>query len=153
MTIRPATHVKFPLGSQVQHTKGGVYRVVATPDTCVIEQTGEPAYAYIGGDGRIWVRAQSVMEDGRFTLLGKSADLYEDILEMVSSGEGLVARQGAAGLAFLCLTPRVAWDTFIQSLVTARESPTALSRFLNLVQFEATELRTYFCKHRDRPLT
>lgn len=148
MALKPHTPVLFPIGARVLHAKGGGYRIVGTPDSCVLEHSGEPAYACIGGDGRIWIYAQDVMEGGCFSRLEGSGDLYEDILDMVSSGENLVERQGVAGLAYLRLTPRVAWDTFIQSLVTSRETPTTLSRFLNLVQFEATELRTYFCKHR-----
>lgn len=60
----------------VRHLKTrGVYRIVHTPEHCFIEATGEPAYAYqflfLPGApaerrGRIWVRSQREMEDGRF---------------------------------------------------------------------------------------
>jgi hypothetical protein len=65
----PTPTPMFGRGDVVTHQKGGHYTIVGTPDTYVIEETGEPAYAYQGKDGRIWVRSQTKMEDGRFQLL------------------------------------------------------------------------------------
>lgn len=143
------TPILFPVGSRIRHKKGGLYRVLATPDVCYIERTLEPAYAYIAAEGTIWIRPQQEMEDGRFQKLGsiESAD-YEDILEMVTSGDGLAERQAAMGLNFLSVSPRAAWDIFIAALCRSRDSAVTLSRFLNQVQFEATELRNFFLKRR-----
>jgi uncharacterized iron-regulated membrane protein len=67
---------KLPLfrpGQVVTHLKTkGEYRIHGTPDNYVIEATGEPAYAYgarkqEGSNlGKIWIRSQTEMEDGRF---------------------------------------------------------------------------------------
>lgn len=141
--------VRFPIGAMVRHKKGGIYRVLGTPDACRIEKTLEPAYAYISGEGAIWFRSQVEMEDGRFELLPAAASEYEDLLEMVSSGEGLLERQAHSGFSFLDVTPSRAWDLLLKSLVLSQESPSALSRFLNQVQFEAHQLRDFFSKRRS----
>lgn len=61
---------KFGIGSRVRHMKtGGEYVIEEGPERCRLESTGEPAYAYRGDDGILWVRAQSIMEDGRFVAL------------------------------------------------------------------------------------
>lgn len=72
---------KFKQHSIVQHVKtGGYYHVVATPEVCKIEASGEPAYSYrkliVHPDGSfedgkdVWVRGQTNMEDeGRFKLI------------------------------------------------------------------------------------
>lgn len=140
--------VRFQIGSMVRHKKGGIYRVLGTPDACRIEKTLEPAYAYISGEGAIWFRSQVEMEDGRFELLPAASSEYEDLLEMVSSGEGLLERQAHSGLSFLDVTPSRAWDLLLKSLVFSQESPSTLSRFLNQVQFEANQLRDFFLKRR-----
>lgn len=144
-----ATPVRFPVGTYLRHVKGGLYRVVGTPERCRIEKTGEPAYAYLGEDGDIWVRPQGETEDGRFEVhaTGDSSE-YEDLLEMVSSGENLVERQASYGLSFLVVTPPRAWDLLLSALARSKESPAALSRFLNQVQFEAGQLRDFFLKRR-----
>jgi len=63
----------FQRGNRVQHVKtGGVYAIVMLPHEVTIEATGEPAYGYSAVDaqdqcvGPMFVRAQSIMEDGRF---------------------------------------------------------------------------------------
>lgn len=145
-----AMAVLFPIGSFVRHKKGGVYRILGTPDACRIENTLEPAYAYLSGDGAIWFRPQSEMEDGRFSVVAPSPEENEDLLEMVSSGEGLVTRQAQYGLTFFEVSPQRAWDLLLMGLVRSTDAPAALSRFLNQVQFEAEQLRNYFIKRRKR---
>lgn len=64
--------MRFKKRQLVMHVKtGNVYRIVYTPVHCRIEETNAPAYAYRRadektGDLTLWVRAQDVMEDGRF---------------------------------------------------------------------------------------
>ena len=53
----------------VRHkASGGIYRIIYEPARCRIEASGEPAYAYrdLERRGPVWVRAQTIMEDGRF---------------------------------------------------------------------------------------
>ncbi len=58
---------KFDSESRVRHVKtGGEYWIEEVPERCRLESTGEPAYAYRGEDGILWVRSQVQMEDGRF---------------------------------------------------------------------------------------
>lgn len=140
--------VRFPLGSSLRHKKGGRYRVIGTPDTCRIEKTLEPAYAYISEEGAIWFRPQSEMEDGRFELLNSDAHQYEDLLEMVSTGENLTERQAAYGLSFIQLAPARAWDILVMAFAHSSESPAALTRLLNQIQFEVTQIRDFFLKRR-----
>ncbi len=60
----------FHPGSILTHRKGGTYTVILTPDICTLEETREPAYAYLAqSTGKIHVRRQSEMEDGRFSLI------------------------------------------------------------------------------------
>ena len=60
----------FQAGSILTHRKGGTYTVILTPDICTLEETREPAYAYLAqSTGKIHVRRQSEMEDGRFQRL------------------------------------------------------------------------------------
>jgi len=69
LTIPIVYPIKFGLHDTVRHQKGGHYEICGLPDELVIEETGEPAYAYRGPDQRVWIRAQSKMEDGRFELI------------------------------------------------------------------------------------
>lgn len=63
----------FDIGYYVKHTKGGIYRVLRLPTDHFLEETAEPCYIYMAVDGTSWARRQSEFEDGRFTLLAKSA--------------------------------------------------------------------------------
>jgi hypothetical protein len=56
----------FRLGQKVIHSKGGEYVIRGLPDKYVLEHSRKPAYAYEMADGRICVRDQEEMEDGRF---------------------------------------------------------------------------------------
>ncbi len=70
--IKPTLPIKFSLNDKVKHKDGGRYVITGLPDEYVIEATGEPAYAYraiYGNKKRTWIRAQSVMEDGRFEFI------------------------------------------------------------------------------------
>lgn len=142
------TPVRFPLGSSLRHKKGGRYRVISTPDVCRIEKTLEPAYAYISEEGSIWIRPQAEMEDGRFEMLAGPGSEYEDLLEMVSTGEGLAGRQAAYGLSFIRIAPARAWDLLVASFANSAESPAALARLLNQIQFEVNQIRDFFLKRR-----
>ena len=66
--LRPAKPPLFRVGDEVRHRKGGVYRIIMTPECLLIEATGEPAYAY-ALDGLVWVRSQREMGDGRFRVV------------------------------------------------------------------------------------
>ena len=67
---------RFAQNDTVTHKKsGGVYIVEELPTNCRIEATGEPAYAYRGTDGILWVRSALEFEDGRFELLPKEVTL------------------------------------------------------------------------------
>jgi hypothetical protein len=58
---------KFDEGSLVKHVKtGNEYRIIEGPDTCRLESTNKPAYAYRDDAGILWVRDAEEMEDGRF---------------------------------------------------------------------------------------
>jgi len=58
---------KFYYGQKVKHVlTGGIYKIVGLPDEYVLANTRIPAYAYKMEDGRICVRSQIEMEDGRF---------------------------------------------------------------------------------------
>lgn len=61
----------FSEGDLVRHRKGGYYIIVLTPADCIIEAGVRPAYAYRpkGELAPVWVRPQTEMEDGRFTLV------------------------------------------------------------------------------------
>jgi hypothetical protein len=62
-----ARSFKFAVGDEIRHIKsGGMYIVMGTPNEYVIEATREPAYAYLMPDGRICIRSQAEVEDGRF---------------------------------------------------------------------------------------
>lgn len=67
---------KFGMDDVVRHQKGGLYSIVMLPSILIIEETGEPAYAYKSHrDSRVWVRSQRKMEDGRFQLVKRAWDL------------------------------------------------------------------------------
>jgi len=58
----------------VRHKNGDDYIILDTPEFARIEETNEPAYYYTRADGndkRRWMRSQTKMEDGRFTLISK----------------------------------------------------------------------------------
>lgn len=57
----------------VRHQKGGIYMVVGLPDVYRLEETDEPAYAYLAEDGSRWVRRQTEFEDGRFVIIPEFA--------------------------------------------------------------------------------
>lgn len=70
---------KFGKDDTVRHQKGGLYSIVMLPSTLIIEETGEPAYAYRSHhDSRVWVRSQKKMEDGRFQLVKAGRDEEEE---------------------------------------------------------------------------
>jgi hypothetical protein len=68
LTLSPVTRTyKFVMGAEIRHVKsGGVYIITGLPNEYVIEATREAAYAYLMPDGRICIRSQTEMEDGRF---------------------------------------------------------------------------------------
>ena len=74
--MAPNPTAMFILGDIVHHNKSGNdYLILMTPDRLLIEATKEPAYVYRrfdGDDTRYWVRPQSEMEDGRFTLVRRT---------------------------------------------------------------------------------
>lgn len=74
-TMDPAIGMfKFRLGEEVRHVKsGGIYIVTGLPSEYVLEHSREPAYAYLMVDGRICVRSQQEMEDGRFESVPEGA--------------------------------------------------------------------------------
>lgn len=63
----------FEEGAVVRHRNGTEYLIEATPRICRIEAGAVPAYAYkermYRPGGRLWVRPQTEMEDGRFVLV------------------------------------------------------------------------------------
>lgn len=64
--------MKFRRHDVVQHVESGKkYEVLYTPSEIRLEATNEPAYGYRDNDGYgpIWVRAATIMEDGRFILV------------------------------------------------------------------------------------
>lgn len=63
----------FGKSALIKHVKtGNSYIIMSVPQFCRIESTGEPAYAYQGADGLLWVRSQREMEEpGRFVNVNK----------------------------------------------------------------------------------
>lgn len=64
----------FEMGDIVQHLKSGnCYKIVNTPSLDVrLEHCDEPFYSYTDDTGGIvWLRCESEMEDGRFSLAFK----------------------------------------------------------------------------------
>ena len=66
----------FPRNSKIRHRNGSVYEVLLLPtDALRVEATQELAYAYWsakpkkGAERTIWIRPQTEVEDGRFTLV------------------------------------------------------------------------------------
>ena len=57
---------KFSPSQFVQHRNGGIYQILTIAK---LEVNQQPVYVYRGQDMQTWVRPQSEMEDGRFTLL------------------------------------------------------------------------------------
>jgi hypothetical protein len=54
----------------IQHVKSGdTYTIVGR---CTVEKTGVECYAYRGADGRMWIRPEMEMDDGRFILLSRA---------------------------------------------------------------------------------
>jgi hypothetical protein len=79
---------KFKIDDRIIDIKsGGVYVVTATPQSCRLEHSGEPAYSYVGNDGTMWVRSQTEMEDGRFVYY-KYKESVEDKNSVMVSIEG-----------------------------------------------------------------
>lgn len=73
--IQPTYPPKFKINEVVQHVKNReYYRIVGLPVEYVLEHNHAPAYAYRMTDGRICVRQQDEMEDGRFV----SVDVERD---------------------------------------------------------------------------
>lgn len=72
VSIAP-TVPKYIAFDRVVHLKTDtMYLIIGTPNEYRIESTGEPAYAYRvcddvhDKDQRVWIRSQTLMEDGRF---------------------------------------------------------------------------------------
>jgi hypothetical protein len=70
------SHPKYTYFNIVKHTNGVTYKIIAIPSVCFIENNRVPAYAYhpVGYEGRIYVRPQYEMEDGRFIFVSSSED-------------------------------------------------------------------------------
>ena len=64
---------KFKSGDSVRHKNGGIYVILSTPvPHHRLEQANQPFYTYaLKGEESptVWYRAQSAMEDGRFSLV------------------------------------------------------------------------------------
>lgn len=93
---------KFQRTDTVRHTNGTKYIILQTPHPLRrLESNGEPYYEYrkvmlTDEDAINWVRCQSEMEDGRFTLVeeditAKNAAAAAEILDELSEDlpEGL----------------------------------------------------------------
>jgi hypothetical protein len=66
------TTAKFHVDQILQHRKGGLYRIVRTPDARKLEYCAEAFYEYESlQNNTIWLRCQSEMEDGRFVLVNQ----------------------------------------------------------------------------------
>lgn len=58
---------KFKVGQLVKRINGGTYKILNAPDHRKLEHCAEPFYEYESiTNGKVWVRCQSEMEDGRF---------------------------------------------------------------------------------------
>lgn len=68
LMINPVTGTyKFRRGEEIKHVASGAFYIIAgLPNETVIEATREAAYGYIMPDGRMCVRSQELVEDGRF---------------------------------------------------------------------------------------
>lgn len=66
----------FERGDCVRHMKSmRLYVIVQSPPIAIDEPTGQPRYIYRSADlhdPRWWIRAQHVMEDGRFVMHKKA---------------------------------------------------------------------------------
>lgn len=51
----------------IMHQRGGLYQIKKIPDDRRLEHNNEPFYEYESmDDGKVWLRSQSEMEDGRY---------------------------------------------------------------------------------------
>ena len=64
-SARPAG---YAVCQSVRHVKtGNVYMITETPNPLrLLEHCAEAYYAYVGIDGKVWLRRESEMVDGRF---------------------------------------------------------------------------------------
>jgi hypothetical protein len=82
LMINPVTGTfKFRRGEEIKHVASGAFYIIAgLPNETVIEATREAAYGYIMPDGRMCVRSQELVEDGRFESAepGSAATWYNE---------------------------------------------------------------------------
>lgn len=49
-------------------------------DNTILEHNARPAFEYVGMDGKVWERAQDLMQDGRFTLFEPTPEEFKILL-------------------------------------------------------------------------
>lgn len=103
----------FRKGQAVLHVKSnGRYIIAILPDQGVIEATGEPAYAYIGDNSKIYFRCQAEMEDGRFQALDTEPKRFIPI--DLAPGEEMVFDDARIGAVTELAFPDT-WETVFKT--------------------------------------